>query len=154
ELRKRARVVEKRIARLFACDRRHIGSAAGKRLLAPAPGRRTAQAKTGKSSERTRIRLRRMPHTNPHRQSIGRADGRQRPSADRRTVPVVTRRFLIKTTAGSSDIRVGEPVGELPQALKKFAKPGAKVGVVSDAALEARYGRPLQAALEAAGYQV
>jgi len=66
----------------------------------------------------------------------------------------VTHRFVIKTTAGSSDIRVGEPVGELPQALKKFAKPGAKVGVVSDAALEARYGRPLQAALEAAGYQV
>jgi 3-dehydroquinate synthase len=61
-------------------------------------------------------------------------------------------RFTLKASNGRSDIAVGEAMTALPDALSKYARPGAKVAVVSDAAISGRQGKPLVSGLTGAGY--
>jgi 3-dehydroquinate synthase len=61
-------------------------------------------------------------------------------------------RISAKAGPQSYDIVVGEPLSKFPAAFSRLAPSGTRVGIVCDAAIEGRYGAPLQRALKKAGY--
>jgi 3-dehydroquinate synthase len=63
-----------------------------------------------------------------------------------------SRRIRAKAGPASYEIVVGEPLARFPAAFAALASKGTRVGIVADAAVEKRYGVPLQRSLKKAGY--
>jgi 3-dehydroquinate synthase len=65
----------------------------------------------------------------------------------------VSKRIAARAGAQPYEIILGDPLSRFASVFIRLAPPGARIGLITDAAVARRYGQPLQKSLERAGYR-